>query len=174
MSEFVCPECNAFLGISGVHAKQCPKCEAPIVVKRQRLDEKAVREVMGFDESEPISNGQRDIWIGAIWFIAGFVLTIVSYIAAVQRGGGVYYIVYGPVIAGGIQFLRGLQAWDRKRSAYEELRRLNPDIVLDDDDDVPVLSNRRTRHQRKRSAPEPILELTKADANEHAVGAMQS
>jgi len=54
-----------------------------------------------------VETAGHDILVGAIWCIAGIAVTAGTY-SAVADTGGTYFIWYGPVIFGGLQFLRGL------------------------------------------------------------------
>ena len=44
------------------------------------------------------TKGKRSIGFGAVWIVAGLVITIMTYQAAAN--GGVYFIAYGPVLFG--------------------------------------------------------------------------
>jgi hypothetical protein len=52
--------------------------------------------------------GQKNMLLGALWCIGGTVVTVVSYSAASDSGGGRYIIAWGAIIFGAIQFFRGL------------------------------------------------------------------
>jgi hypothetical protein len=51
------------------------------------------------------NSGMKNMAIGAIVCLIGLAVTIGSYVAA--EPGGVFLLAYGPVIFGGIQFVRG-------------------------------------------------------------------
>jgi hypothetical protein len=44
---------------------------------------------------------------GAIWCIGGILVTAITYSQATQSGG-TYYVTWGAIIFGGIQFIQGL------------------------------------------------------------------
>ena len=48
-----------------------------------------------------------DVLVGLLWLIGGIVVTAVSY-SAVSETGGTYFVFWGAVVFGGLQFLRGL------------------------------------------------------------------
>ena len=52
--------------------------------------------------------GKKNMLYGALWCIGGIVLTVVTYSAATSSGGGTYFVFWGAVIFGGIQFVQGL------------------------------------------------------------------
>jgi hypothetical protein len=54
-----------------------------------------------------VDHAKKEIRNGAIWCIAGLVITIGSY-AAVSDSGGHYLICWGAVVFGGIQLIRGV------------------------------------------------------------------
>jgi hypothetical protein len=55
--------------------------------------------------------GRKDMLHGALWCIGGSAVTLVTYMAA--SGGGTYFIAWGAIILGAIQFFRGLVRWIR-------------------------------------------------------------
>jgi hypothetical protein len=61
------------------------------------------------EEAEPASkeSGQKNMLVGALWCIGGIVVTAVTYSNA-STSGGTYFVAWGPVLFGGIQFLKGL------------------------------------------------------------------
>ena len=50
----------------------------------------------------------RQIGIGLLLAIIGIAVTAGTYSSAADRGGGTYFIAYGPMIFGAITFFRGL------------------------------------------------------------------
>lgn len=59
------------------------------------LRKKAHRDVAG-----------KNITLGAIWCVGGIVVTALTYQMA--SGGGTYFVAWGAILFGGIQFLKGL------------------------------------------------------------------
>jgi hypothetical protein len=49
--------------------------------------------------------GQKNMLYGALWFLGGLVVTLLTFTAA--QGGGRYVIAWGAVVFGAIQFMRG-------------------------------------------------------------------
>jgi hypothetical protein len=54
-----------------------------------------------------VGGGNASMWIGGIICLVGLVVTIGSCLLA-GEGGGRYYIAWGAIVFGGIQFFRGL------------------------------------------------------------------
>lgn len=53
--------------------------------------------------------GAKNATWGAIWCIAGIVITAVTFQAASSsHGGGTYFVAYGAIIFGAIQFFKGM------------------------------------------------------------------
>ena len=50
--------------------------------------------------------GQKNMLYGALWFIGGTAVTIITLAAASE--GGTYVVAWGAIVFGGIQFFRGL------------------------------------------------------------------
>jgi hypothetical protein len=53
--------------------------------------------------------GRRNMAIGGLICVVGLLITIATYSAAASGGGGRYVIAWGAVVAGGIQFFRGVR-----------------------------------------------------------------
>jgi hypothetical protein len=52
--------------------------------------------------------GARNMGVGAFFCVGGIAFTVISYEAAVSgRSGGTYFVTWGAVIFGGIQFIKG-------------------------------------------------------------------
>jgi hypothetical protein len=94
-------------------------------VLRQGMQPAAVEEVLrsqGFDaasasaivqranqmKNERRTAGMRGMIIGGVVCAIGTVITIASYTAAEEGGGGHYVIAWGAIIFGAIRFFRGL------------------------------------------------------------------
>lgn len=54
------------------------------------------------------ARGHRSIGFGAVWLVAGIIVSVVTYQQAVAAGGGVYVIAYGPVLYGIYRIIRGI------------------------------------------------------------------
>jgi SOS response regulatory protein OraA/RecX len=57
--------------------------------------------------------GKRNMTHGALWCIGGIVVTGVTYIVAASSGGGTYFIAWGAIVFGALQFLRGFVQSDK-------------------------------------------------------------
>jgi hypothetical protein len=90
--------------------------------------------VNGFDEGEAnnvvtqlrqqfaqakLDKAKSDIRTGGLWLLGGLVITIVSY-SMVSEGGGTYLLCWGPIIFGGIQLFKGLEAEGKAKRELEE------------------------------------------------------
>jgi hypothetical protein len=54
------------------------------------------------------ASGGKNMLYGALWCIGGIIVTAATYSSAVSSGGGRYFVAWGAIIFGGIQFLQGL------------------------------------------------------------------
>jgi hypothetical protein len=52
--------------------------------------------------------GEKKMLFGALWCMGGFAITVLTFGAAANSGGGRYVIAWGAILFGGIQFVRGL------------------------------------------------------------------
>jgi hypothetical protein len=51
----------------------------------------------------------RNLLVGGLFFFVGLVVTVVTYQEAAQRpGGGTYFVAWGAILFGGIQFVSGI------------------------------------------------------------------
>ncbi|NIS68518.1 MAG: hypothetical protein GTO12_06055 [Proteobacteria bacterium] len=58
----------------------------------------------------------RHMLYGLLWACGGTVFTIVTYVAALSRpSGGVYFVAWGAIVFGVIDFCRGLVGWLKYR-----------------------------------------------------------
>jgi uncharacterized protein YgiM (DUF1202 family) len=55
----------------------------------------------------PASSAQHDMMVGGLWCLGGILVTALTYNMASESGGH-YFIAWGAILFGGIQFLRGL------------------------------------------------------------------
>jgi hypothetical protein len=53
------------------------------------------------------TKGKRAIALGAIWFVAGLLITVVTYAQA--QGGGVYFVAWGPMLYGVYRVVSGIR-----------------------------------------------------------------
>ena len=56
----------------------------------------------------------RHMLYGILWFVGGTIVTVVTYEAA--SGGGTYFIAWGAILFGIIDFFRGLFGWLKYRA----------------------------------------------------------
>ena len=53
------------------------------------------------------NSAEHDMVVGGLWCVGGIVVTVLSYQAVAEKGGS-YFVAWGAVLFGGIQFLKGL------------------------------------------------------------------
>jgi len=51
---------------------------------------------------------KKDLWFGLFFFLAGTLVTGVTYYLAISKGGGRYWIAYGAIICGIIFLVKGV------------------------------------------------------------------
>jgi len=83
------------------------------------IDEGLIREVMleveGKTPQAMAENNDLAMRHGVYWLLGGLFVTIATYMMArSSERGGMYIIAWGPVVAGGIQFMRALLNSNRK------------------------------------------------------------
>ena len=75
----------------------------------QGLSNEAARVVVANLRRAKRKAAQKDMAIGAGFCIVGLMITIATYAAATSsRGGGSYFVAWGAIIFGALQFFRGL------------------------------------------------------------------
>jgi hypothetical protein len=81
------------------------------VIERVDSVEQAIEEYKRSPEGrrELASKYKRMMIFGLLWVVGGIVATVATYEAASE--GGVYFIFWGAVIFGAIDFFRGLAGW---------------------------------------------------------------
>jgi hypothetical protein len=102
--------------VYGDAARQMLRGVAPSEIQarlaRRRLDTETAATVV--DDLKRIkagarrSSGRRNMICGALLCVGGVAATVGTYQAAVARGGGIYLVARGPILFGGVQFVRGL------------------------------------------------------------------
>jgi len=55
------------------------------------------------------AKANKDMLWGAVWCVGGIIVTAATYSAA-SNGGGKYFVAWGAILFGGIQFVRGVVA----------------------------------------------------------------
>ena len=59
-------------------------------------------------QQTPNQSGSGDMLYGGLFCVVGVVITVGSYMAAAQSGGGKFVIAWGAIVFGGMRFVRGL------------------------------------------------------------------
>ena len=55
------------------------------------------------------ATAERNMIVGGLWCVGGILVTAVTYnMAASSPGGGHYFVAWGAILFGGIQFFKGL------------------------------------------------------------------
>lgn len=75
-------------------------------VEADRVVESLVPESRGKPRGAERSSGAKNMLVGGAVCFLGLAVTVGSYVAA--EPGGVFLLAYGPIIFGGLQFLRGM------------------------------------------------------------------
>jgi hypothetical protein len=112
VSHIVCPACNAYLGLAAEGAADCPRCAAPLSIAT--ADAPADCPAPEDCPATETPDGGRDVLHGALWLLLGIVVTAGTYVLAAESGGGRFIVMWGAMLFGGLQFLRGLIAAGRK------------------------------------------------------------
>jgi hypothetical protein len=85
------------------------KHEVAANIVNNALNKTTFKKVNDLDDE---SNGIKDMLFGALWFVGGSAVTILTYSNA--SGGGRYVVAYGAIIFGAFQFFRGLYDYSNK------------------------------------------------------------
>jgi energy-coupling factor transport system substrate-specific component len=72
-----------------------------------------------------METGKKNMIYGALWFFGGSIVTIWGYSAA-SHSSGTYYVFYGAVIAGLVQFFSGLGQYRKGKKAGPDVPPVNP------------------------------------------------
>lgn len=96
----------------------CPRCGAPSVLRDGRWGCDRCRAFLdqmgapGLPQGDPRAAKRalagRRMMVGLVLLIVGIAITAGTYNSASDRGGGTYFIAYGPMVVGGIRFFQGL------------------------------------------------------------------
>jgi hypothetical protein len=104
---FQCPKCGEYIN---THMTECRFCHAPINTQEAQTAaaqlDKANRVE---DERTSGGSGIRNMVVGGIWCVGGILVTVITYSAAASSPtGGRYFVAWGAIIFGAIQFFKGL------------------------------------------------------------------
>jgi len=96
----------------------CPRCGTPSLLRDGRWGCDRCRAFLdqmgapGIPAGDPRAAARaiagRRMAIGLVLVIVGIAITAGTYNSASARGGGTYFIAYGPIIVGAIRFFQGL------------------------------------------------------------------
>lgn len=74
-----------------------------------------------YEEVEPYKQAaKKSVAVGMAWLIGGLVVTIGTYMSAVNSGGGTYVITWGAILFGGIQAVRSFSYYTKINNAVAE------------------------------------------------------
>ena len=108
---FQCPNCKEWISV-GVN--QCRFCNSPITEETARA---VALEQADQDRVDRKKAYLRAMLIGAGMVALGLGITVGSVaLASMGNGGGYYFITWGLVIFGAINFFRGLMGWLNNRT----------------------------------------------------------
>ena len=103
---FQCRNCNEWISV-GVN--ECRFCKKPIT---QATADAVMLEQADQDRVDRKNAYVRAMFVGAGMFAVGLIITVGSIaFAMMSSGGGFYFVTYGLVIVGIINFFRGLIGW---------------------------------------------------------------
>lgn len=100
---FQCPNCHEYISSA---AESCRFCKTPIDAEtRNRAADEQAKENKQYRRNQYL----KHMGLGALLFVGGLFVTIITYaIASSGKGGGHFIITWGLVLSGGIDFLYGL------------------------------------------------------------------
>src|SRR5215213_1999888 len=116
-----CTYCGRESDDSAVH---CGECGTPFNSEPRRL------------QSDSMQAAERQMISGALLCIGGIVVTVVSFVSAMNGSfGGIYVITWGAIIFGGERFFRGfiqqLFGGNRSKTATKPTPSIVPDVEGD-------------------------------------------
>src|ERR1700722_10862053 len=94
-------------------AKGATSEEIEAELARNGFDNGMIKEIMlELEGKAPLASAEMnnsELRHGVYWLVGGILVTVVSYgIASSSKSGGVYFIAWGPMVVGGIKFIRAL------------------------------------------------------------------
>lgn len=108
---FQCRNCKEWISVG---VTECRFCKSPIT-RDMALD--VMQEQADQDRVNRKNAYVRAMMIGGGMFALGIVVTVGSIaLASMSSGGGYYFVTYGLVIFGAINFFRGLIGWLNTRT----------------------------------------------------------
>jgi hypothetical protein len=108
---FQCCACKEWISVG---VSECRFCKAPIT---QDIANAVMLEQADQDRVDRKNSYVRAMLIGGGMFAVGLIITIGSIaLATMSSGGGYYFVTYGLVIVGVINFFRGLVGWLNNRT----------------------------------------------------------
>ena len=103
---FQCYNCKEYISVD---AKECRFCKTPITPEVAQANALAQAEENRLEQQK---KNVRAMLVGLAMVVAGLAITAVTFaLASMQEGGGHYFITWGLVVFGGINFFRGLAGW---------------------------------------------------------------
>ena len=108
---FQCRACKEWISVG---VSECRFCKAPIT---QDVANAVMLEQADQDRVDRKNSYVRAMLVGAGMFAVGLIITIGSIaLATMSSSGGYYFVTYGLVIFGAINFFRGFIGWLNNRT----------------------------------------------------------
>ena len=126
----LCPSCNSEIKGAPATQRAALRQKASAIAKTARAKGASLGEIetelgkAGYDDAlikdimlevegkTPEASAElnsSELRHGVYWLVGGILVTVISYgIASSSEGGGVYLIAWGPMVVGGMKFIRAL------------------------------------------------------------------
>jgi hypothetical protein len=104
---FQCPKCGEYIN---TNMTECRFCHAPINAQEAQAAAAQLDKANKVEEARTSDgSGMRNMVVGGLWCVGGIVVTAVTYSAAASSPtGGRYFVAWGAIVFGAIQFFKGL------------------------------------------------------------------
>ena len=101
---FQCPKCGEYIN---THMTECRFCHAPVDVQQAQSAASQLDKANEVEEAR--NDGPRNMLVGGLFCVGGILVTAITYSAAASSPtGGRYFVAWGAIIFGAIQFFKGL------------------------------------------------------------------
>lgn len=127
-------------------------------------------------------NASKALWKGLAWLFGGLLITLVSYLSAVNNGGGTYIVTYGAIIFGALQAFRGFAVYNEINSSIANYEKylwnkfdeiIASDFVVSDDNEFYNYStsqnethNMSSNRNSKTTSNTPIFNKCESDVQQ--------
>jgi predicted RNA-binding Zn-ribbon protein involved in translation (DUF1610 family) len=101
---FQCPKCGEYIN---THMTECRFCHAPVNAQEAQTAATQLNKANQVEEAH--SDGPRNMILGGLFCVGGILVTAITYSAAASNPtGGRYFVAWGAILFGAIQFFKGL------------------------------------------------------------------